>query len=164
MHIEILRDRVEPEGVFGTLSIDGERICVTCEQPWRNNQKGISCIPAGDYALVPHDSTKHPNVVAFVNPALRVFHHEADAPKDGGSFRAECLIHNANDPDQLHGCVAPGASVKFFKHQANDGNGGPQGWGVDYSLRTMERLRARWKDRKNMTATIKWTEAMRPAQ
>lgn len=155
MKIEILRDRIEVEGVFGVISFNGERVGVTCEQPWRHNQPFISCIPAGDYDLIPWDSAKYGQVVAFVNPELRVFANDADAPRDGKSHRYSCLIHAANYPDQLQGCVAVGSHVMRFDHH---------GWGIANSRRTLERLRARWRDRKNLTATISWTDAMRPAQ
>lgn len=163
MHIEILRERVEPEGVFGTMYVDGERFCVTCEQPWRDNKPNISCIPAGDYKLVAWDSPKYGPVVAFVNHDLNVWLDDSIAP-DPGPARGKCLIHNANDPDQLQGCVAVGYEIVHFAHPHHENQNGPQGWGINHSKRTLERLRARWKDRSNLTASIKWTDAMRPAQ
>jgi hypothetical protein len=163
MHIEILRDRIEPEGVFGKMFVDGELFCATCEQPWRDNKPYISCIPAGEYNLVPWDSPKYGPVVAFINHDLNVWLDDKEAP-DPGPARDKCLIHNANDPDQLQGCVAVGVSVVHFDHPHHEDSNAPQGWGVNHSRRTLERLRARWKDRKNLTATIKWSDAMRPAQ
>jgi hypothetical protein len=132
--IEIVRDRVEAEGTFGSLSIGGEPFCKTVEQPWRDNRPFISCIPAGDYTLIPWDSAKYGPVVCFVNPDLRVYANDADAPRDGKSHRYSCLIHAANYPSELQGCVAVGVAVVRFDHH---------GYGVTHSRRTLERLRAR---------------------
>lgn len=153
MHIEILRDRVEPEGTFSRWTVDAEPFSVGAARLWMQNKRGLSCLPAGDYELVPWDSPHHGSVVAFVNPALHIYldaHDVADP-----MARDKCLIHAANFPHELEGCEAPGAEVVHFA---------VQGWGVTNSRRAMERLRARWKDRKNMTASIKWSDAMRPAQ
>lgn len=160
MRLDILRNRREPEGTFGILSVDGEPFGVTCEQKWLDNQPFVSCIPAGDYDAIPWDSAKYGPVIALVNHALRVFANDADAPRDGKSHRYSCLIHAANWPRQLQGCVAPGRAVQFF--HAKDEDGGPLGWGVTESRRTLERLRSRWKDRKNITVSIRWSEEVRP--
>lgn len=152
MHLEILRDRVEPEGVFSRWSVDGEPFSVGVARPWVQNKKFLSCIPEGDYDLVPWDSPKYGAVVAFVNPGLHI-HLDATGIRDELA-RDKCLIHAANFSHELQGCEAPGVEVVRFPHH---------GWGVNHSRRTLERLRARWKGRTNMTATIKWTEAMRPA-
>lgn len=153
MHLEILRDRVEAEGVFSRWSVDGEPFCFGVSRPWLSNKAFVSCIPAGDYDLVPWDSPKYGPVVAFVNPELRIYldAHDVKDPQ----ARDKCLIHSANHPHELQGCEAPGvAVVRFPVH----------GYGVNHSKRTLERLRSRWRDRKNLTATIRWTDAMRPAQ
>ena len=153
MHLIILRDRIEAEGVFGTMSVNDEAFCKTVERPWLDNRPFISCIPAGDYDLVPWDSPKFGQVVAFVNPGLHIFLDAHDVKDERA--RDKCLIHAANYPHELNGCCAVGAEVINFPHH---------GFGVTNSRRALERLRARWKDRKNMTASIIWTDAMRPAQ
>ena len=99
---------------------------------------------------------------AWAQTADLVLNH-ADAP-DPGPARGRCLIHNANDPDQLQGCVAVGFEIVHFAHPHHENQNGPQGWGVNHSKRTLERLRARWKDRSNLTASIRWSDAMRPAK
>lgn len=153
MRIEIVRDRVEAEGVFGTMHVDGEYFCRTVERPWLSNKAFISCITAGAYDLVPWDSPKFGPVVAFVNPALHIYldAHDVSDPQ----ARDKCLIHAANYPHELNGCVAIGAEVVNFPHH---------GFGVANSRRALERLRSRWKDRSGMTAVISWSDAMRPAQ
>lgn len=42
------RTETGDQGTFGILETDGFN-CKTAELPWRNNQKGISCIPVGEY-------------------------------------------------------------------------------------------------------------------
>ena len=39
-----------PFGVFGTLRVDG-KTWYTLEDDWRDNERNVSCIPAGSYRL-----------------------------------------------------------------------------------------------------------------
>lgn len=84
-------------GTFGLWSIDDAPACVTCELPWINNQKGISCIPNGIYHCIRHISAKFPlgNTWEVTGSML-------------GS-RTGILIHNANDIADLEGCIATGS-------------------------------------------------------
>lgn len=81
-------------------------ILYTIELPWKNNQEGISCIPAGDYILKPYSSPKHENVWEYQNV----------------SNRSYCLMHPANyacdvhigslvHKNELEGCTAVGFGV-----------------------------------------------------
>jgi hypothetical protein len=47
------------EGTFGIFTSDSGFQCYTGELPWRNNENGISCIPAGVYDVVMAYSPKH---------------------------------------------------------------------------------------------------------
>lgn len=47
------------EGTFGDLVTDFGFHCKSGELPWRNNQIGKSCIPAGVYLCIWADSGKH---------------------------------------------------------------------------------------------------------
>jgi hypothetical protein len=53
------RDSVGDDGTFGTLTLDNGWKCSTVELPWRNNQRGISCIPAGTYTVQWLESLMH---------------------------------------------------------------------------------------------------------
>lgn len=44
----LTRMRSDEEGTFGVLAGDNFGL-VTAEPPWRNNRRGVSCIPAGTY-------------------------------------------------------------------------------------------------------------------
>jgi hypothetical protein len=147
MHFEILRSAAltDGNGSFGTLSIDGEPFCATCEQPWNDNRADASCIPEGDYQLLPYDSPAHGATVVFHNPDLGIYGTPVTIPP-GKTGRSLCEMHNANWPFQLKGCVAVGAHVMDIP---------PSGRGVNSSVATFMTLRQRWGDRQGLTATIR---------
>lgn len=64
-----------------------------------------SCVPAGVYQLVLHDTVKHPQSFALVNSELGVI-HEPDPSFPNA--RVACLIHAANIPEDLQGCIGIG--------------------------------------------------------
>lgn len=142
------QDSASTYGVFGSLDIDGEPFCVTTEQPWRDNAKGKSCVPAGEYELRPWDSQTFGSVVVLVSPTLMVYPREVDVP-DGqrGIGRTSCLIHAANWPHQLQGCIAVGEQIRSVA---------PHGMAVTRSNPTLDRLRALWGDRKGHSLIIRW--------
>jgi len=87
----------------------------TMERPWIPavgapcGTKGVSCVPAGTYRLVPHDSEAHPKTWALVNSALWVYHWDTDVPLQQRPLaRTLVLIHSANFAAELRGCIAPG--------------------------------------------------------
>lgn len=97
-----------PEGTNGKLACDGQFVCYTIELPWRENEKGVSCIPEGYYLLRKRYSRKfqwHIEVVAVKN-------------------RSFILLHPANNAlNQLYGCIAPvtelsGAGLGLQSRQA----------------------------------------------
>ena len=146
MHIQIVRSaaRSGPGGSFGRMSLDGVDFCATCEQPWRDNLEGHSCIPVGDYDLLPYDSPAHGPTVVFHNPGLGIY-GTPDRIPPGKAGRSLCEIHSANWPFQLRGCVAVGRDLTDIP---------PNGMGVTLSVVTLHALEARWGDRKGLTATI----------
>lgn len=115
MHLQIIRDTARTDAMLGTLTIN-DRTLYTLELPWIPidvapcGHPDTSCIPAGDYQLVRHDTLKHPHTFAFVNPALCVYHSEVPAGTVG---RTECLLHSANWTRQLLGCCALGRERTF---------------------------------------------------
>lgn len=82
------------ECAFGALFLDEKEICKTLELPWRDNQKGISCIPAGEYKLSPYPSSRFGEVY-IVN----------DVPN-----RTGILIHTGNTASDIEGCILVGDS------------------------------------------------------
>lgn len=80
------------KGVFGVLCNAGTPLCVTCEDPWNDNQSMISCIPKGVYQCEKYNSEKFKDVWEI-----------KDVPN-----RSSILIHAGNTIDDTHGCVLVG--------------------------------------------------------
>jgi len=94
------RFRSDEVGTFGTLEID-DIVFFTVEKPWKDNKPFESCIPEGEYSLVPHQSNKYGNVLAIVGGTVSHF--------KGEDFkRYACLIHTANYPHDVEGCTGLG--------------------------------------------------------
>lgn len=70
----------------------GVPVLKTLEEVWRNNKKGVSCIPLGTYVCKPYTSPKYKNVWHLQNV------------KD----RSLILIHNGNTNKHTEGCILVG--------------------------------------------------------
>ena len=104
--MEILIERkYGTESTIGSLYIDGEFECFTLERPWLDNQRRLSCIPEATYGL-----------------ELKQYGRWHERWKDkiwykgmlilsGTEPRSEILIHVANYPKELLGCIAPGVAT-----------------------------------------------------
>lgn len=93
--IEFFLERTvsDDNGTFGILTMQGNnKLCMTCELPWKNNQSQISCIPTGTYECIRHNSLKFPNTWELRN-----------VPD-----RDEILIHTGNTIKDTHGCILVG--------------------------------------------------------
>lgn len=81
---------------LGILKINDKHSPIyTLELPWRDNRQNISCIPTGQYKLVPYNSTRYPDVWEISNVP----------------GRADILIHIGNYPDDTKGCILPGMGI-----------------------------------------------------
>ena len=92
------RFRYTDEEILGTLFIFDEKgnvifNCKTLELAYRDNQRGISCVPTGDYFVVKEHSPR------FDEYLWELKHVPG---------RAECKFHVANYFRQLNGCIALG--------------------------------------------------------
>lgn len=106
--LTIVRFAAEPDqtlgaGVLLSKHLDTLFQFKTVELPWKDNQRRISCIPAGTYTAIKHHSPKF-------GPCLWL----QDVPG-----RSEILIHPANFWHDLLGCIAPGED---HKHLDGDGS------------------------------------------
>ena len=81
------------DATAGEVFVNGKHLCWSMELPWRDNQHDISCIPPGTYALSQHFRTIG---------GLATLHLE-HVPA-----RAGILIHVANWPHEINGCIAVG--------------------------------------------------------
>jgi hypothetical protein len=111
MNLILTRDIDDGVCTLGVLSLSSSLDSPhwqTLERPWipdpagqPGGMQGRSCVQPGLYYLVLHDSEAHPETWALVNPKLGVTHW-------GPSQRSVVLIHIANFPSELRGCIAPG--------------------------------------------------------
>ncbi|UTV28985.1 DUF5675 family protein [Photobacterium atrarenae] len=108
-------------GTFGELFSNGEVICKTVEREWLSNRKNKSCVPPGVYRVKPNHSPRFGEGFVLENPDLGV-------TVKGPSQRTHCLIHVANFPEEVEGCIAPGTDF----HSAR--------WGVANSRYAFGRL------------------------
>lgn len=90
--IELVRVSYTKQGTFGVLLREGIPLCVTLEDPEKNNQKGVSCIPTGTYLVGPHNGTNFRDVWIL-----------KDVPN-----REAILIHNGNTIEDTRGCILVG--------------------------------------------------------
>jgi hypothetical protein len=99
--IELKRISYRPDCALGVLinSEDNMPICLTLEDPDRNNQKGMSCIPKGAYYCAPYCSEKFQNVYEV----------------NGVPGRTSILIHAGNTSDDTSGCILPGLQYGILK-------------------------------------------------
>jgi len=91
-------NRVQTIGEFEART----EVIYSLELPWMDNQRKVSCIPAGVYKMIEHVSPKF-------GPCYWI---------QGVPNRSEILIHPANHVRQLLGCIAPGLGRSDF-----DGDG-----------------------------------------
>lgn len=99
MRAFLLRLAHEPEQTIGQLVLYNEIVplwsCYTLELPWRNNQRNVSCIPAGQYFVGHRESERFGHHLHIKNIPGRMW----------------CLFHAGNFSRQVQGCVLVGRSV-----------------------------------------------------
>lgn len=145
------------EGTFGQLLTDSGFFCMTLELPWRNNEKGRSCIPAGTYTFFWRtDSPAH----GACYEAL---------PSSEAPGRENIQVHAANLAGdelkgfvaQLLGCIAPGKAI--VKFAANVKPAGPRDQrGITESGATTRALQ-RDLGLNQFELTVKWAPGVGPA-
>lgn len=89
MNLTIKRIAHRDDGTFGVLLADGAPFAVTLERPWRDNRRGESCIPVGEYTCVRVNSPKFGSTWMV-----------RDVPG-----RSEILFHAGNTFADSHGCI-----------------------------------------------------------
>ena len=81
-----------PDGTFGVLMQDGVPFALTCERPWLDNARNVSCIAGGAYQCIAVDS-----------PKFGVTYEVTGVPGRSG-----ILFHKGNTSDDSHGCILIG--------------------------------------------------------
>jgi hypothetical protein len=116
MNVLIVRHAYLPDVTLGWLYLGSLKLA-TLEEPWRANPLGPggtrrdginkeSCVPDGTYRLEYHDSPKHPDCWALVNPDLGVWHQSTPPGLPFG--RTAILIHTGNTTLDTEGCLLVG--------------------------------------------------------
>lgn len=98
MKIELRRVSSDDDRTFGVLIHNGSPFAVTLERGWRDNRRGESCIPPGDY------------IARRCNASSE--YGFKDSPHFGDTFvvenvpgRKHILFHKGNLDDDTHGCI-----------------------------------------------------------
>lgn len=84
-------------GKFELFDNENQKVfeCFTLELPWLNNQKQKSCIPKGNYTVVPRNSSKYGSHFHVTNV----------------SNRDMILMHNGNYFTEILGCILVGSGL-----------------------------------------------------
>jgi hypothetical protein len=92
--VEIVRDSASPlRPTTGEMLIEGEHFCWTLEDPWKNNEPNVSCIPTGTYSIISTLS------VRFSREMPRLI---------GVPGRTGILVHPGNTDRDTEGCILVG--------------------------------------------------------
>jgi len=100
--------RRSDQGTEGILSINDFK-CFTLELPWRDNQRGISCIPSGEYKVKIAVTPKHGRIYKLQNVPGRTY----------------VLIHSGNYAGDINkgykthvqGCILLGEKIGAMQGQ-----------------------------------------------
>jgi hypothetical protein len=107
------RSTSDEQRTLGTLTV-GLITFATVERPWIPNQEGPggmrrkSCVPLGEYTVIPHHSKNFPSTYALVNPLLGVWYQPHEIPAEQKWGRSAILIHCGNRVSDVIGCIAVG--------------------------------------------------------
>jgi len=84
----------------GILTLQGRIIALTLENPWKNNQPDISCIPTGVYPVQRYQAQR--DWLQKYNPVLKVLNVPG---------RTGILFHPGNKVEHTEGCILVGLAL-----------------------------------------------------
>ena len=96
INLLIIREMFTEESIIGELFVNGERFCDTLELPYKDNQRRISSIPAGEYSVrmrYPRESATRDYLHLLVE----------EVPN-----RDYILFHRGNTAKDSRGCILVG--------------------------------------------------------
>lgn len=96
-----------PEATTGTLSA-GALVLATMEPPWRHNAPNESCVPAGEFLLIPYLSPRHGATWRLHAPELGIWGRGALAPE---GTRTEIELHCGDWATDTKGCILVGLTA-----------------------------------------------------
>ena len=96
INLLLIRNTFSEQSTIGELFLNGERMCDTLENPWKYNQRNISCIPEGEYKV---------RLRLARESATRDYLHllVQDVPD-----RDWILFHRGNSAKDTSGCILVG--------------------------------------------------------
>lgn len=94
MDVVLKRFCYHPEGTLGVIELAGKKL-FTIERPWLDNAQNVSCIPTGTYLTRWRES-----------PRFGFTWELRDVPD-----RSYILIHAANYPSNVQGCIGLGEGL-----------------------------------------------------
>ena len=100
VNLLIIRDTFTEVSTIGNLYLDGEWLCDTLELPYLDNQRNISCIPAGQYKVrlrLPRESATKDYLHLLVQDV---------------TDRSLVLFHVGNKSSDTRGCVLVGIGTE----------------------------------------------------
>jgi len=100
INLLIIRDEFTEASTSGNLHLNGEWLCDTLELPYRDNQRSISCIPAGQYKVRLRTARE--------SATRNYLHLLVEDVKD----RSHILVHIGNFPKDTKGCILVGIGRK----------------------------------------------------
>lgn len=103
--IRLKRHSETPQATFGLLTGDGFRPIATLELPWRNNERCVSRIPAGEYKLKARRYGFYYN--AYKRKPWKP-QHEFSIELLDVPGRGDILLHSGNYPRHTKGCILVG--------------------------------------------------------
>lgn len=92
MNVTLQRGKGTEHGTHGVLTGPNGFLCFTLEEPWKDNEPRVSCIPEGSYQCRRHNGAKFSNVWEITNVP----------------GRSAILIHAGNTLADTSGCVLVG--------------------------------------------------------
>ena len=95
--LQLLRYYYSEHCTLGVIS-DGDFLLYTLENPWKDNQRNISCIPDGTY---------------IVRPFTGGMYHDVWRLEDVEN-RSAILIHYGNTAKNTEGCILIGLSRRYW--------------------------------------------------
>lgn len=112
---------------------------LTIEDPWNGNAKGNSCIPDGDYELIPHKRPNGDDCYLMHNPKLGVFAYPEMARRAGvnpDTVRTLCIAgHAGSFEEHIEGCFAVGDDLEIMLNAKLN----RQQIGIRHSAETLKR-------------------------
>ena len=97
-----------PTETLGSLFMDGVMLCKTMELPWKDNKRGISCIPEGSYEVTKEQP------ISVNDPQGRKKREYWHFRIHNVPGRSGVLIHKITYVKDLQGCIGVGMDFKDF--------------------------------------------------